>query len=88
MCFPGLSIGIAFWVQVIISFCDTSVFSLSYMGNLALQKELRRAPSWCSNVSLLLKSHILKILRNVFQESAYRQPRFSLDPAIASSTYT
>lgn len=29
MCFPGLSIGIAFWVQVIISFCDTSVFSLS-----------------------------------------------------------
>lgn len=57
------------------------------MGNLASQDEPHRAPSLCSNVSLLVKSYILKVQRGVFQKSVYRKMLcFTSESAVASST--
>lgn len=75
--FPGSSTGITICVpQVLILFCDILIFSLSEMGNLASLNEPHRAPSLCFNVSLLLKSYILKVQKNVLKECVQKTTMF------------
>lgn len=75
--FPGSSTGITICVpQVLIVFCDILIFSLSEMGNLASQNEPHRAPSLCFNVSLLLRSYILKVQKNISKDCIQKTTMF------------